>query len=687
MSLSSIYEIGKEVRFNDNDFSFVKTMGDIAQNSDFTKGFLRFINDRKESGDNSTHIWECLSAIGDDIGDTLYQNVEKYVDFVSNVETCKVTALRSMMKMYGFDYTVLDNIELIPVEILNLMDILSINRKYLVKSDSMGKVFQKDLMDNGVITEKANQISDYIYDGLSDELSSYDSKIRTFDENKYTDYINSLYGYVLSGFITLPYNLSSEGKDFAIYKTLSLSDFQDTDTQKQRGGQIIDFIRIHNIEKSFDYIGIVDDIDNGKDSLDNYSYPKRELLELEIQNRQSKLDAVIIKDIVGDSADYGRLTKDNSSRYSYYRKQKMLEYVKFINNKYFIDNLQGLDVKIYDVDSNYFEMKDGTLSTVVVLDPGNGNTVNGQMIESVARSLTVATEYITRLREKIKLQSRKYYMKGTQNLLLYVINEYLIDYARHQSKILGKEECSKLSAQLTTMLSHDINQMSITEYYDETEYFNQRTSTTDNALNSKEANEDFWTFNDMNSDDGISYKLAQIRKFYLDAMSVRDHFINEEDLGDFLQTVFEAGADKSYVSRNDGRFTTRLSTYDMDSDEVYSKWVEMTANYQILKSYIPNGFQFDSSKTVDDQISDMLTAISDDMISKYVVDEHHMSSTYSSETDRIDDDVKKLNDEYGQLLSGDMIFYFRKSDNSNCYDDDGRYLHDYFIGNGDYGDG
>jgi len=27
-------------------------------------------------------------------------------------------------------------------------------------------------------------------------------------------------------------------------------------------------------------------------------------------------------------------------------------------------------------------------------------------------------------------------MKGTQNLLLYIINEYLIDYSRHQAEVL-----------------------------------------------------------------------------------------------------------------------------------------------------------------------------------------------------------------------------------------------------------
>ncbi len=53
------------------------------------------------------------------------------------------------------------------------------------------------------------------------------------------------------------------------------------------------------------------------------------------------------------------------------------------------------------------------------------------MIEQVAKNLANLTLYIQKIREKIKQQTQKNYMKGTNLLLVYIINEYLIDYAKH----------------------------------------------------------------------------------------------------------------------------------------------------------------------------------------------------------------------------------------------------------------
>lgn len=37
-----------------------------------------------------------------------------------------------MLKLFGFDYTIFDSLGSIPVEILDLMNVLSINKKYLL---------------------------------------------------------------------------------------------------------------------------------------------------------------------------------------------------------------------------------------------------------------------------------------------------------------------------------------------------------------------------------------------------------------------------------------------------------------------------------------------------------------------------------------------------------------------------
>jgi len=81
-----------------------------------------------------------------------------------------------------------------------------------------------------------------------------------------------------------------------------------------------------------------------------------------------------------------------------------------------------------DISASVLLVRDAASNKIIGLDSG--------VIKKVARSLGVATTYVNKLREKLRLQIRKNYMKGTQNLLLYVINEYLIDYSRHQAEIL-----------------------------------------------------------------------------------------------------------------------------------------------------------------------------------------------------------------------------------------------------------
>jgi hypothetical protein len=50
-----------------------------------------------------------------------------------------------MLKIVGLEYDILDSFSTIPVEIANLMDILSINRSYLLHSDKFSNEFINEL--------------------------------------------------------------------------------------------------------------------------------------------------------------------------------------------------------------------------------------------------------------------------------------------------------------------------------------------------------------------------------------------------------------------------------------------------------------------------------------------------------------------------------------------------------------
>ena len=58
--------------------------------------------------------------------------------------------LKSYIKMIGVNYQLFDNIDSIPLEILNLLDILSINKKYLTSNQYFNNYFLDILSSNGV---------------------------------------------------------------------------------------------------------------------------------------------------------------------------------------------------------------------------------------------------------------------------------------------------------------------------------------------------------------------------------------------------------------------------------------------------------------------------------------------------------------------------------------------------------
>ena len=83
---------------------------------------------------------------------------------------------------------------------------------------------------------------------------------------------------------------------------------------------------------------------------------------------------------------------------------------------------QNISFQEYDYDREYF----------VVPAPGEGKKVffvrdgryeiDGDIVDFAAAQLQKVATYICALRERIKLQTRKNYMKGTSVLLRYLVN-------------------------------------------------------------------------------------------------------------------------------------------------------------------------------------------------------------------------------------------------------------------------
>lgn len=122
----------------DEGFSVVDTAASLAGNRDFLEGYVDYVN-----GDETpkSHIWNVIGAVGNDIGNTIYTNIQNYIDLASNIDTCKIVALRSMLNIEGCDYSIFNDIDLLPPEILDILDVMSIDRKILISHPRLNKTF------------------------------------------------------------------------------------------------------------------------------------------------------------------------------------------------------------------------------------------------------------------------------------------------------------------------------------------------------------------------------------------------------------------------------------------------------------------------------------------------------------------------------------------------------------------
>lgn len=91
----------------------------------------KFQNGQEDS--HEAFLYKVLSAASGDIGQTVYDNVKRYVSYIADVDVCKVKSLKSMLKLFGYNYTIFDKFSSIPQEVIELIDILSISKKFLVK--------------------------------------------------------------------------------------------------------------------------------------------------------------------------------------------------------------------------------------------------------------------------------------------------------------------------------------------------------------------------------------------------------------------------------------------------------------------------------------------------------------------------------------------------------------------------
>lgn len=652
MSFSKVSQIVNNIKF-DEGFSAVDTMASLVGNRRFLTGYVDMVNQNDTA---QAHIWTAISAVANDLGNTIYTNIQNYIDLASNVDTCKIVALRSMLDLEGLDYSLFQNINILPPEILQILDIMSIDRKILANSPYINRKFQRDFV--------ASISSDHDLDEFAikvEEVASTTLDTIVFDDEKYYNYISSTYYATLTGFLALEYNLT-KGKasdHYYVYPSLS----NDTSFDSYVVDSRREFKIKNNISPAFDECSIADAIENGTDRLDNYHAAEYQLIMMEIESRAEKLLATSLKyrniagfDSVGESVE-------NKTRYSYYRKRKVQQYADFITEKYYFDtNLQTVGAT-YDHDPNYIELElTNARKNVIKNSPAVGSPSQDfdfEMIDKVANSLTKLTIYVSKLRQKIKKQVRKNYMKGTNNLLLYIINQYLLEYG-----INNDVPHPLLSDVYNNLATNSMKNMNVIEYYDKTDYYNLTTPRSKYSERNDTV-ERFWnpsdTYNSFNKD-GIAYDCAQIEKFYLSTMMLKDGL---DQISGLLDTVFDTGADDSYFDSDTGLYTTKLENgrYSIDG---YAELTSVSAAYSTISGVID--FTGVTRPILSDAIADAEKQTIDNLSASIMSAVTHEYDDLMPRITALAQSVSELTAAYkSQLFDGQYAAYSGFTDPSDIY--------------------
>ena len=464
---------------------------------------------------------------------------------------------------------------------------------------------------------------------LSGKVLDYDC----LTGGKYRQFMVDSFSDVLSGFL----NLSYEDGGQPIYSIKGKHGIYD-DLCRRRDKYMLQYEKgtveydrrqykiFNGVPLSFDECAALDRIEAGLNFESNYYGPELKLIQMERELRQAPYSG------------------NKTSRYAFYKKQRALEYAKFITDKYFSDNeYSGLSV--YDHDSRYFEVlfksavgdSPGQIyqnsgKSVIYQDENSGDLrIDSSMVSGVAESLADTALYISRIREKIKLQTRKNYMKGTYDLMLYVINEFLVDYSRlnpmfrDSTRLSGSEKSIKdlLAPVYADLSAHDINNLTAIEYFDETEYYNI-SAATDGAghgqrYSSEGVNSRFWhnpAGEYLMRHDGIDrdFDIESIKSFYMDTLGIRDNYISDDNaLCSFLDAVFNLGAVESFIhsvsADIDGNasphelFGAQVEKYGSYSDDLYKSYLAVKRAWQTFTSYLSgNEYEYQLSDCVSAQV-------------------------------------------------------------------------------------
>ena len=561
-----------ENRKSSGDFSFVKTLGGLVVNDRFSRGYREMIE--KTNADNeNTFIWRSLSAIGDDIGNILYENVRHYIANVSDVDTCTVKSLASLAKELGVaNVSLMDNLIAVPTDVLKLVDLFSINPSLLLDEDFINAPLVQELT-LCCVTAKVSEMTDAVSPTINaenppennPELSDMSITYNINADKFYNEYLPAkFYDYLTSvisaEFMTTPAISARDNPDKAgeyekhyvleAFDTVLSSTLEGVLKDRNYGYEYLDpqcadeistYIQLNNLSPYFNPSEILDNVDNGTDRLENYTDTERTLLSAVRESRETAMFT-----LSGDPALF--LT----TRYDYYKARKILDLFVFINN------LLGRGAKVrtseWLPDTRYSKLSiEYANDGVVRFKENQPPEIVPEVIDDAAKTLADVCRSIQTIRERVKTFTQQVYLRGSTLLMQFVVNEYLrytlpYKYANLVDSGLI-DAIPKLDSGWPAGDNYD--RVSVIEYWDTTEYYNLSTEHSDYARNYGYVNYPFW-LRPNDSVDSNSIPRSTINDFYMKMLGMNTVLSSKgnDTVSGFLSTIYSMGLLDAYIDND-----------------------------------------------------------------------------------------------------------------------------------------
>lgn len=659
------------VKKNGNDFSFISTFFSLIGNAEYgEEAYSTLCTDIDSSRNN---IWRSLSATASYVGETVNTEILNYVDNICNVELCKIRQLQSLATYFGINYSIFQNIQLFPRELLQLMDVLSIKREYLADRLKVDHNLADMIMS---YAQESDKNADEVALSISNERAlngftwpdRYDNDItisvdfgKHLNDSKLDELIQIIIEKFLMSKLYMTYN---DSKKTMICKHLSADilekDFILVNPNEQ---EIHDYKLQWNISKNFDQAAELDKIENGEAELADYSNYEQHVIQLEKAGRDVAFNAL-----------------EPATRFKYYKEIDVKEYYKFIEGEYYKNEASRLynTAKQYTVDNNYIEVE--SLEKVNLLQK-NGN-FNSNMLKTAIKEIANTIDEIRNLREQLKTLVQKNFMKGTFMLMSYAVNEYLNNTIA--------PACSRLSnSKHTKEYDVETTNTDIVEYIDPTEYYNISCASDSNeSLNQRywetgKAMEAIGAIDDTNifatpstvDSQNIAFDSAALEQFYLQTLQSKfaasPDEVQSSHLYSFLCSIFDYAADSTSLSN--GKLDAQLSN-GMTISQTYSQLSAIKHSYDTAASVLVCCDLNDES-TIRQQLDASISCYVQNWKSSFEAalnncEEQIMSanadiSTLMSDVNEYQQDLNSLNNSYKQLVINNMT-YTGQYDDSFC---------------------